>query len=244
MILRHLADAIRGQNWFTVLIELAVVVIGIFLGLQVDDWNARRKEAGLESSYVERLAAEVDANIAVYETAIEQSATAEKLYRDYYDYLSNPAAPLPDKNQLLRGLCRVGISPGLPFDNSVYDELESTGRSDIIGYAQLTRSLISYRTVQDRSGEGFDLVAPVARDMFSVIEEFVDWRPVLPGGNYGNCSFDFEKFKTNNKAASLIAQAQRIEYFYLRGYKEILSRLMEVRAALGRGYPKIVATAR
>ncbi len=47
MILHDLADAIRGQNWFTVLIELAVVVVGIFLGLQIDDWNERRKENSL-----------------------------------------------------------------------------------------------------------------------------------------------------------------------------------------------------
>lgn len=63
------------------------------------------------------------------------------------------------------------------------------------------------------------------------------------GGDYNNCLFDFEKFKTNNKAASLIAQAQRIQYVYILAYQEILSKLTEVREALNRGYPKIVKTA-
>ena len=44
MILRRLADAIREQNWFTVVLEMAIVVIGILIGLQVDDWNQRRLE--------------------------------------------------------------------------------------------------------------------------------------------------------------------------------------------------------
>ena len=44
MILRRLAQAIREQNWFTVVLELAIVVIGILIGLQVDDWNQRRLE--------------------------------------------------------------------------------------------------------------------------------------------------------------------------------------------------------
>jgi len=241
MILRHLADAIRGQNWFTVLIELAVVVVGIFLGLQVDDWNERRKEASLESGYVERLEAEIDANIAVYQAAIEQSATADKLYRDYFDYLTDPAAPLPDKSELLGGLCRVGLNPGAPFDNSVHDELETTGRSELIGYVQLTHSLISYRTVQERWAEGTAQVVPVTRKTFSEIEKFISWQPVLEGGTYSNCLFDFEKFKTNDKAASLIAQAQRIEHYYLLSYKDILSKLMEVRTTLSLGYPQIVA---
>ena len=91
MILRHLADAIRGQNWFTVLIELTVVVVGIFLGLQIDDWNEQRKENSLERGYIERLAAEVDANIAVYQAAIQRAEETDRSYRDYFDYLHDPA---------------------------------------------------------------------------------------------------------------------------------------------------------
>ena len=64
--------------------------------------------------------------------------------------------------------------------------------------------------------------------------------PALPEGDYNNCLFDFEKFETNNKAASLIAQAQRIQMVYLLSYQEILSRLIEIRAALNSGNPEIV----
>ena len=44
MILRRLAEAIREQNWFTVFIEFMIVVAGIFVGMQVNDWNQRRLE--------------------------------------------------------------------------------------------------------------------------------------------------------------------------------------------------------
>lgn len=44
MILGRLAHAIREQNWFTVVLEVVIVVIGILIGLQVDDWNQRRLE--------------------------------------------------------------------------------------------------------------------------------------------------------------------------------------------------------
>jgi hypothetical protein len=35
------------------------VVVGIFLGLQVDDWNERRKLQQLESLYLDKLSAEL-----------------------------------------------------------------------------------------------------------------------------------------------------------------------------------------
>ncbi len=243
MIMRHLADAIRGQNWFTVLIELAVVVVGIFLGLQIDDWNERRKENSLERGYIERLEAEVDANIAVYQTAIQRAEKRDRLFRDYFDYLHDPAVASPGESELLDVLCRVGIQSRLRFDNTVYDELVSTGRLDIIGHIELTRSLKTYWTVQVSTAQGTAQLAPINRQTFSKLEEFIFWQPALPGGDYKNCLFDFEKFKTNDKAASLIAQAQRIQYVYFLAYEEILSKLTEVREALNRGYPEIVETA-
>ena len=242
MILHKLADAIRGQNWFTVLIELAVVVVGIFLGLQIDDWNERRKENSLERGYIERLEAEVDANIAVYRAAIQRAEETDSLYRDYFDYLRDPAVTSPGESELLEILCRVGIQSRLRFDNTVYDELVSTGRLDIIGYIELTRSLKTYWTVQVSRAQGTAQLAPINRQTFRDIEEFIFWQPALPGGGYNNCLFDFEKFKTNSKAASLIGQAQRIQYVYLLSYQEILLKLTEVRAALNRGYPQIVAS--
>jgi len=243
MILRRLADAIRDRNWFTVLIELAVVVVGIFLGLQIDDWNERRKENSLERGYIERLEAEVDANIAVYQTAIQRADQTDRLYRDYFDYLQDSAVAPPGESELLAVLCRVGIQSRLRFDNTVYDELVSTGRLDIIGYIELTRSLKTYWTVQVSRAQGTAQLAPVNRQTFRKLEQFIFWQPALPGGVYNNCQFDFEKFKTNNKAASLIAQAQRIQYVYFLAYQEILSKLTEVREALNRGYPEIVETA-
>jgi hypothetical protein len=243
MILRNLADAIRGQNWFTVLIELAVVVVGIFLGLQIDDWNERRKENSLERGYIERLESEVDANIKVYRAAVQRAEETDRLYRDYFDYLRDRAVASPGESELLAVLCGVGIQSRLRFDNTVYDELVSTGRLDIIGYIELTRSLKAYWTFQVSRAQGLAQLAPVNRQTFNDIEEFIFWQPALPGGDYANCLFDFEKFETNNKAASLIAQAQRIQYVYLLTYQEILSKLTEVRDALNRGYPEIVETA-
>jgi hypothetical protein len=42
--LRRLAEGIRKQDWFIVVLEILIVVFGIFAGLQVDDWNRARLE--------------------------------------------------------------------------------------------------------------------------------------------------------------------------------------------------------
>lgn len=55
MIIRRLADAIREQNWFTVIMEVLIVVVGIFLGLQVTEWNEDRKNRIAEAEFLQDL---------------------------------------------------------------------------------------------------------------------------------------------------------------------------------------------
>jgi hypothetical protein len=55
MILRRLAGAFRRQDWFTVSLEIAIVMIGIFLGLQVNAWNQSRIDRAEEAVFLQAL---------------------------------------------------------------------------------------------------------------------------------------------------------------------------------------------
>ena len=44
MILRRLTENLRAQNWTAITIEFAIVVIGVFVGTQVSNWNQARLE--------------------------------------------------------------------------------------------------------------------------------------------------------------------------------------------------------
>lgn len=61
MILRNLAQSIRKQDWFAVAIEFLIVVTGIFVGLQVTEWNEQRQLRERELNYLERLAEDLAA---------------------------------------------------------------------------------------------------------------------------------------------------------------------------------------
>ena len=48
MILRRLSHSLREQNWTAIAIEFVLLVLGVFLGIQVANWNAgaiERREA-------------------------------------------------------------------------------------------------------------------------------------------------------------------------------------------------------
>ena len=59
LIMARLADAVRRQDWFTVLVEIAIVVLGVVIGFQVTAWGQARADARLGRAYTERLLADL-----------------------------------------------------------------------------------------------------------------------------------------------------------------------------------------
>jgi len=55
MISRTLGSRLRQHDWTAVLIEVLIVVAGVFIGLQVSDWNEGRKDAARGKEYLLRL---------------------------------------------------------------------------------------------------------------------------------------------------------------------------------------------
>lgn len=85
MILNRIGKAIKNQDWFVVLIELLIVVVGIYIGLQVDEWQKEREARAITQSYYTRLLDDLqnarvtnDARIVYNETALEHAFAALK----------------------------------------------------------------------------------------------------------------------------------------------------------------------
>jgi hypothetical protein len=59
MILRRLAQNLRDQNWTAIAIEFVLLVAGVFLGIQVANWNETRAERQRERLLLAELRAEI-----------------------------------------------------------------------------------------------------------------------------------------------------------------------------------------
>ena len=58
-LLARLATAVRRQDWFTVLVEIAIVVLGVVIGFQVTAWGQGRADRAKEQVYLRQLAADL-----------------------------------------------------------------------------------------------------------------------------------------------------------------------------------------
>ncbi len=64
MILRSITRHVRDQNWFAVSIDFLIVVVGVFIGIQVANWNEGRAQQDRERLLLDQLRQEALQNAA------------------------------------------------------------------------------------------------------------------------------------------------------------------------------------
>ncbi len=60
MLLRSITKHVKDQNWFAVGIDFFIVVVGVFIGIQVANWNDARVNRTSAEAYVDDLYVELD----------------------------------------------------------------------------------------------------------------------------------------------------------------------------------------
>lgn len=63
MIMRRLAQSLKDQNWTAICIEFVLLVLGVFLGIQAQQWVNERAERQLERVYLERILTDIRISI-------------------------------------------------------------------------------------------------------------------------------------------------------------------------------------
>lgn len=71
MILRRVIEHVKAQNWTAVGIDFAIVVVGVYLGLQVQEWSKSRDDRQRESQIVADMLADLQIDRSQYANGIE-----------------------------------------------------------------------------------------------------------------------------------------------------------------------------
>jgi len=62
MILKRLRAESARHNWFGVAVDLVILILGVFLGIQVNNWNQARLDRAEGKEYRERLYSDLESN--------------------------------------------------------------------------------------------------------------------------------------------------------------------------------------
>lgn len=143
MILRRLAEAIAEQNWFTVMLEVLIVVVGIFIGLQADDWNQERRDRIDEQLYLAELMEDFEAN----QTSLDQMTEQLKEILVAMNGLMEQSAleaPTWSVQELNAAIRRIQEMPFFLPVSRAYDNLTGSGELQILRSRALKNTFALY----------------------------------------------------------------------------------------------------
>jgi hypothetical protein len=127
MFLRRFIEHIRKQEWTAVALDFVVVVVGVFVGLQVDNWNQERADSKREAFYLAALQDDFSVVIAELESDIahyEEIASSMTLLTDQ----SRKAAPDASLDALNAAARQLIVMEGTPSKNGRFRPALPLGR--------------------------------------------------------------------------------------------------------------------
>ncbi|MBI3437688.1 MAG: hypothetical protein HY054_03370 [Proteobacteria bacterium] len=160
MILRRVRQHATTHNWFAVSIDLLIVVLGVFLGTQVSNWNDARADRGVVVGHLSEIAQDLRSHLrihdALYESAVGRISAVDYIYdRAFHRRLPQrlvlstetwnapPAPPIPEArlNHLMGYVDLVRVNLG---SRQAYDSLISSGHMGMIANRELARHIQEY----------------------------------------------------------------------------------------------------
>lgn len=144
MILRRIADGIRRQDWFVVVLEIFIVVFGVFIGIQVSNWNDARLDDGRARAYLERIVADLDADLAALEDREKFWRAVSRYGAKGLRYAQTGGAGGASKWELLLAYFQASQVAEFITLQATYDELKSAGDLGLIPDIEIRDALAKY----------------------------------------------------------------------------------------------------
>lgn len=144
MLLRRIKQHVVNENWFAVCVDFVIVVVGVYVGIEVSNWNESRQEDLRAQEYLERIQSdlvldrfEANSRMKFWSRVIEYGEAAIAHAEDgtlYQDSVGQTVLAYYQASQ---------IDPYTAV-STTYDELKAAGELRLLRNPELRAQLADY----------------------------------------------------------------------------------------------------
>jgi hypothetical protein len=127
MLLRRLIQHVREQNWTAIGIEFVIVVVGVFVGIEVSNWNQERADRNREIAFLGQLRDEMADNVVTIEHQLRYQAEVIASGRRALAFLQSDGNCAAECPALLIDLFHASQFWGTPYARAKYEENQRLG---------------------------------------------------------------------------------------------------------------------
>ncbi len=235
MILSRLSKAIRKQDWFAVLIEFVVVVLGIFVGLQANDWAQERRDRDQERAALERLFLESESACQLLNGNLQRTLELNQIRRSAVQFADSQEPVPQDELPLKIGINTLARFPPVMPISVAYEELKSSGQMQLIRSAELRSQIAEFHTELAFFNQLQRGLADSGAEFFEVYQRHVIWdyNPESTTTDILLSTYDWESLRADEAFIFAIIGLLRNQLVSEQGLVELRDRAESLCDSLG-----------
>ncbi len=146
MLLRRVTQHVRNQNWFAVFIDFFIVVLGVYIGIQVANWNETRQDRIKEVQILDSLRVDFQLLDNAAQHGVNFHKRALNGLGVVVEAVDLGVLDEANKTDFENGL-RFGMySAATNKSSGVLDELLASGQLSLIQDKNLRKNLAAYQS--------------------------------------------------------------------------------------------------
>ncbi|WP_276388339.1 DUF6090 family protein [Eudoraea chungangensis] len=153
--------------------EIFLVVIGILIALQVNDWNEVNRERKLIRSYSESLIADLEADIRLIKDVQAQMRELNSRIDSLAVYVRNKSINEISNLRVLMLIIDDNIYP-YSWNKVTLEELRSTGVLRYEGNKELAKLIVSYVSLREHMSEDYKIDQGIAEMNFPLVHKVLN----------------------------------------------------------------------
>lgn len=164
MILRHVAHALRRQDWFAVVIEFVLLVLGVLLALYLNNLSQQNAEQKLLQNYLEQLVQDLSLDSTSNKRIAEKTHDLDE-HANYFLAAIQGTNHEPLSESRLTQVTLLAGYANLPVTfRATFEELVSTGNLRLFKDNELKRAITDYYNKSEQGRQWDGLIRSVQID--------------------------------------------------------------------------------
>ena len=150
MRLRRIIAHLKEQNWTAVVLDFVIVVLGVFVGLQVSNWNEARHDAVRGKEYLERIHSDLMADVSALDRRLAFWASVADYGATALDFAENGKLRNGSAWETLLAFYQASQIWPYGTSNGTYQEMIAAGDLGLVSDSDLRDSLAGYYVTGSR----------------------------------------------------------------------------------------------
>jgi len=149
MLLRRITKHVSDQNWFAVFLDFVIVVVGVFIGIQVANWNEERKTAIQDKQLIVRLINDLKGMQKTYKDDHNNIRRIHDGWVQIFRSLEKCKALPTGDSEINYALANYQLTAPADIESTAYEEMKAVGAFSRLSNVELQNQISSLYSLLD-----------------------------------------------------------------------------------------------